>query len=99
MGEEYSYYENALKVLGNEKLSDRRTKLCLNFAKKSEKHEKFQHWFELAEEKPDPLPNTRSDKTSLQTKYKPVTVRTDRYKDSPLPYLTELLNSHYIKKK
>ena len=99
LGEEFSNYENALKVLGNEKLSDRRTKLCLNFARKSEKHDKFQHWFKLAEERSEPLPDTRSDKTYLQTKYTPVSVRTDRYRDSPLPYLTELLNNHYTKKK
>ena len=63
LGEEFSNYENALKVLGNEKLSDRRTKLCLIFARKSEKLDKFQHWFKLAEERSEPLPDTRSDKT------------------------------------
>ena len=99
MGEEHSTYRNALEELECQTLSERRTKLCLNFAKKSEKHSRFGNWFEPAVANPQPVPNTRSDKTSLQLKYKPVTVRTERYRDSPLPYLTDLLNTHYSKKK
>ena len=80
-------------------VSERRTKLCLNLAKKPEKHNRFGNWFESAVPNPEPVPYTRSDKTCLQMKYKPVTVSTERYKDSPLPYLTYLLNTHYNKNK
>ena len=99
MGDKHSTYSIALKELECETLSARRTKLCLIFAKKSEKHSRFGNWFEPAVPDPLPVPNTRSDKDSLQLKYKPVTVRTDRYKESPLPYLTDLLNTHYSKNK
>ena len=97
LGASHTTYGNALKQLGGELLSERRQKLCLKFAKKSEKHTQFSSWFEPTEERELPLPNTRSDKTVL--KYKPVTVRTDRYMDSPLPHLTDLLNNYYDKKK
>ena len=96
MGEQYSNYDNALKALKSETLSERRSKLCLNFAKKSETNHKFKNWFVPDVAVPQPLPNTRSDKTTIPLKYKPVTVRTDRYRDSPLPYMTTLLNNHYL---
>ena len=96
MGEQYSNYDNALKALKSETLSERRIKLCLNFAKKSETNHKFKNWFVPDVAVPQPLPHTRSDKTIIQLKYKPVTVRTDRYRDSPLPYMTTLLNDHYL---
>ena len=97
LGDNHTTYDNALKQLGGEALSDRRQKLCLNFSKKSEKHTRFSSWFEPTEEREVPLPNTRSDKSEL--KYKPVTVRTNRYQDSPLPHLTNLLNTYHNKKK
>ena len=99
MGETYSGYSNALKTLEVSHLSDRRSKLCLNFAKKAEKHPKYQNWFCPAEEVVPPSVTTRSDKTIIQTKYRPVPTRTDRYKGSPLPFLTDILNEYYVKKK
>jgi hypothetical protein len=98
LGDDHTSYVNALKQLGAEALSDRRQKLCLNFSKKSEKHPRLSSWFEPTEEIEVPLPNTRSDKSDL-LKYKPVTVRTNRYQDSPLPHLTNLLNTYHNKKK
>ena len=38
LGKSYNSYENALKLLNIEKLTTRREKLCLNFARKSEKN-------------------------------------------------------------
>ena len=38
LGEDYLSYELAVKALDIKKLSDRKTKLCLNFAKNCEKH-------------------------------------------------------------
>ena len=48
-----------------------------------------------SEVNPGPVPNIRSDKTSIVTKYRPVPTRTDRFKDSPIPYMTEILNNFY----
>ena len=80
LGKNYISYRQAMNQLRMQTLKERRRVLCLNFARKSEEHEKFQNWFE---------PN--DDPTTTNT-YKPVTFRTKRYKNSPLPYLTSLLN-------
>ena len=95
MGDSYCSYNEALDELGVEKLSDRRSKLCLSFAKRLEKHPKYSNWFNPAEETIPPTISTRSDKTLLQTKYTPVPFRTDRFSNSPIPYLTQMLNNHY----
>ena len=47
MGNKYSDYDNALKFLQIDRLSERRKKLCLNFAKKSIIHEKARKIFPL----------------------------------------------------
>ena len=99
LGDAYVTYDGATNILGLEKLSDRRLKLCLSFARKCETHPKYANWFHAAEEVLPPSMNTRSDKVSLQTKYKPVPCRTDRYKNSPIPFLTELLNMDSSRKK
>ena len=99
MGNDYSNYDYALNDLGCEKLSDRRSNLCLSFALKCEKNLKYRNWFAVTESNEIPVPNTRSDKANSITKYKPVPTRTDRYMDSPIPYLTNILNNHYLKKK
>ena len=41
LGDEYLSYTNALKLLGMQKLSERRKHLCIKFAKKSLKRNKF----------------------------------------------------------
>ena len=95
LGDDYLSYEQASIALGVEKLTDRRDKLCLNFAKRSEKHPKYSHWFNPAEVVAPPNIFTRNGNTVVQTKYTPVPYRTDRYRDSPIPFLTELLNMDY----
>ena len=45
LGERYISYRQALKT---QSLQSRSDKLCLNFAKKAEKHTKFQKWFKHA---------------------------------------------------
>ena len=79
-----------------EKLSIRRFKLCLKFARRAEKHKKYSKWF-------NPMkiakPSTRSDKVSAKLEYTPVPFRKIRYKKSPIPYLTQLLNEHHTKKR
>ena len=85
LGQDYCDYETALAESNLEMLSTRRTKLCKSFALKTSKHAKHHHWFV----KTKPGPNTRSEKPAL----KPPLCRLTRFKKSPIPYLTRLLNS------
>jgi hypothetical protein len=85
LGENYTSYSSALQKLQMVTLSDRRKALCLSFAKKSYKREKFKKWF-CDEEGPGPVKQLVEVKT-----------RTGRYKKSPLPYLTDLLNQDFRK--
>ena len=87
MGNDYTNYNNALNYLGTEKLSKRRSNLCLSFALKCEKNLKYRNWFALSEPAEAPIPNTRSDNEYSSTKYIPVATRTDRYMDSPIFFL------------
>ena len=95
LGEEYLSYENSLLKLDRLELSTRRYNLCKKFAKKSALHPKYQNWFTFNPEESKPV-NTRSKKPELA--YKPVKTRTDRYHDSPLPFLTNILNKSCLKK-
>ena len=79
-------YTSALKLIGLEKLSARREKICTKFAKKAQKHKKFTTWF-----KPTPTVITRIKKP----KFYDVVCKTARFEKSPLSYLTKLLNQHY----
>ena len=45
LGNDYGPYSHALKTLEWKPLSDWRHDLCLRFAKKSLKHEKYSNWF------------------------------------------------------
>ena len=90
LGVNYLNYSNALKTLGCEELEDRRVKLCEKFALKASKHEKFQTWF-CKNKTDEPIINTRAKSKKAKTKYKSVETRTERFKNSPIPYLTELL--------
>ena len=90
LGENYLYYENALNQLKCDRLSGRRLKLCENFAKKAVRHEQFRNWFRENTERL-PIMNTRYSK--VKSKYHEVLTRTERFKKSPIPYLTSLLNN------
>ena len=85
LGCNYTDYKSALEEASLEMLSDRRTKLCKNFASKALKHPKHSHWFVTKE----PGPDTRSEKLA----FKPPLCRLSRLKKSPIPYLTSLLNT------
>ena len=92
LGGKYLNYELALEALGCLTLKERRENICLKFAKKALKHEKFSNWFVPTSTKPNvTYPNTRSSKSKPATLVE-VPYRTDRYRESPLPYLTRLLN-------
>ena len=91
LGKKYKSYNSALKQSGLGKLADRRQKICLTFAKKAAKHEKFTSWFKA---------NQKQTATrQAQPEYCNVYRRTDRFKKSPIPYLTDMLNKHYAEKK
>ena len=82
LGEEYSTYQQACKLLSAETLEQRRTKLCLKFAKKN-----FQSDYCLFIKNTNKT-NTRQ-KPSVVSEYK---CRTKRFQNSSLPYLAKLLN-------
>ena len=93
LGGYYANYAQSMADLGMTTLSNRRTELCSKFAKKCFKNEKYENWFVTRNPNPSTI-QTRSDKSVLM----PVDSRTKRYKKSPLPYLTELLNDTVHKK-
>ena len=85
--ERYNTYKQALKLTNLHRLSNRRSKICIKFALKAEKHNKFKTWFKL---------NRKTFHTrSIPMKYCPVISRTKRFEKSPLSYLTNLLNTYY----
>ena len=47
LGDNFEGYEDALAELNLQRLSDRRNMLCLNFARKAMKSEKYKNWFEV----------------------------------------------------
>jgi hypothetical protein len=85
-GQTHTTYREALVHFELDSLKQRRENLCLCFAKKALKSDKFSNWFCYNDiEKP-----TRSIKMPL----KKIHCRTKRYEKSPIPYLTKLLNLH-----
>ena len=80
-GEDYVSYWDALKCLGLDSLTDRRENLCLKFALKDEKNQKFGKWFRPAVH----IQNTRQEKL----KYYSLLTKQSTFRKSPLPFLTE----------
>ena len=88
LGENYTSYKRALKTLNMKTLKVRQSELCLSFAIKALKSEKFSSWFSV---NTSDYEKTRSEKDVLNL----VKTREDKYKKSPVPlYLTTLLNDH-----
>ena len=85
LDQNYKNYDHALQVVGLKSLSERRRCLCLKFASKALKHEKFSNWF-------CPTEDIGIDTRSTKPEFKPVSSRTKRFEKSPLHYLTRLLN-------
>ena len=90
LGKKFQSYKSALKILNMETLEIRREYISLDFARKALKSEKFKQWFAM-EERTEP--NIRTRGYRQKPELKPVTSKRMRYKNSPIPYLTELLNS------
>ena len=82
----YKSYSSALEICEMETLEQRRLKLCETFAIKSASNPKYSHWFKLNTQTG---PDTRSEKT----KYCVPVTNTQRFKNSPIVYLTKLLNT------
>ena len=91
LGDGYNNYKSALETLQLDSLAARREALCLKFGKKAIKHEKHATWFK----------QNHNDRVTRQPKIKfcPVMARTKRFQDSPISYLTELLNKYYLTRK
>ena len=85
---EYSSYNYTLEMLEVESLEHRRSKICEKFAITCFKNPRYQNWFCLNDYSQS-THNTKSQKSKL----KPVFTRTQRFKNSPLPYLTRTLNN------
>ena len=83
---QYSDYQNALKLLKIDTLEIRRQKLNLQFAKGCLKIDKLSPMFTLNEVNHD-----MEKRNSMQ--YKVNQAKTERYKESSIPYLQRLLNS------
>ena len=83
--DKYENYEKALNYLDIESLENRRTNLCINFAEKCLKKEKFKSMF--------PLNNKIHDQETRSTeKYQVQFAFNDRLKNSPVIYMQRLLN-------
>ena len=76
-------YKNSLNSQNKTPLGDRLMKLCTQFALKNEANPICTEWF-CEKQK---LVNTRS-----KTKYTEVPFRCDRWKRSPIPFMTKTLN-------
>ena len=81
----YLSYSQALEITGLQSLHERRQYLCLEFARKVFKSSTPNQWFLPA----NPTRCLRNNRLCLEPKSK-----TDRYRNSPIPYLTRLLNKH-----
>ena len=79
-------YINHLST-GLKDLELRRRDICLKFALRAEAHWKHKKWFKL---------NTNTTITRQhKNKYDSVQYRHTRFRDSPISYLTNILNTHY----
>ena len=85
LGSQYESYTDAVEELNLQTLSDRRIQLCYQFAQKCCDSDRYSKWFQG---------NSKTHQMSLRhtLKYDNPRCRTDRYKNSPIPFLTNLLN-------
>ena len=87
-GECYGGFENALLAAKMRKPTEQLALMTERFAAKSASSSKFCKWFQPADKKTIP---TRSSKNSQ--KYECVPARTARYGQSPIPHLTNIINT------
>ena len=87
LGDSYTNYNDACLRCNIEPLYERRQKLCLSFAKQLKNHPDFEKWL------PDRRGQLRNFTLRNDHYISQFKCRTDRYKNSPLPYFVRLLNS------
>ena len=75
-------------------LVTRRSDICLTFAKKALKSDRYKSWF-FKNEECEPVKKTRFGESKIIPTLKQVKTRTDRYLRSPIPHLTDLLNGYF----
>ena len=86
LGQDYISYKESFLKTGIPRLDIRRDKMCLEFPLKSLENPIYSSWFVKNQ--------VQSKRSSNGRKYLDVQTRTNRYKKSPLPYMTQLLNSY-----
>ena len=84
---DYENYAQALLKSGLESLVDRREQLCLKFARSALKNENVKDMFPM--NSPD-CPTEIRDREPFSVTF----ARTDRLKDSAIPYMQRLLNAN-----
>ena len=88
LGEQYTSYEDALALVGLEKLSSRRLKRCLTYGLKSVKHNTNSRLFPINEQKEHDLRNPELYKVNF--------ARTEAYRKSAIPSIQRMLNQHQV---
>ena len=89
--DEYISHENALRKLDLETLKERRNILCLNFARKCLKNPKNIDLFRLNERKHLMQPREHEH-------YKVFLARTNKFKESPVTFMQNILNTEVKRK-
>ena len=89
LGQDYSSYANSLKITGLDTLTARRTKLCLNFAKKCVINNLTSWMFPL---------NVSNVETRNREKFQVTKAKTERLFKSSIPYMQRLLNANLSNK-
>ena len=84
----YSGFENALLAAQMRKPTEQLAGMTERFAAKAASSNKFSKWFQPERKK---MIDTRNSKNSQ--KYKNVPARTARFGQSPIPHLTNIINS------
>ena len=84
--EDYDTYDQALETLMLGKLSERREKMCVKFAKNCAQNELTKDLF--------PLNPADGLETRNKEPYRVLFANTDRLRDSAVPYLQRLLNTN-----
>ena len=87
-GEFYCGFDNTLRAANIRKPTEQLARMTDRFAAKTSRSSKFSKWFQPTAKK---TINTRSIENSRT--YKNVPARTARYGQSPIPYLTNIINA------
>ena len=85
LGDHYTDYASALEMCTLQSLSERRKQLCINFAVSLANSPFCNHWL--------PANNDVNYSLRSRAKYRQFHCKTKRYKNSPIPYLIDLLNA------